>query len=63
MWDPPEVTYREASLRENWGGSGGAYALTAGALNYLLTSNNALHRPAVLTGFQHAVGGSKCAFY
>ena len=44
MWDPPEVMFKDkASLAEDWGGSGAAYALTAGALTYLLSRSDVLH--------------------
>jgi hypothetical protein len=45
MWDPPDVSGRgdpdgrgTGSLRDIWGGSAGAYALAAGAVNSLLSS-------------------------
>jgi hypothetical protein len=45
MWDPPDVIFKgNAPLAEDWGGSGGAYALVAGALNFLLSGSAALHR-------------------
>jgi hypothetical protein len=48
MWDPPEVISKESvPLRENWGGSGAAYALVAGALNALLSPSQALHAEEV----------------
>ncbi|MGC9996646.1 MAG: hypothetical protein ABSE79_15110 [Terriglobia bacterium] len=44
MWDPADVMFKEnASLAEDWGGSGAAYALVAGALNSLLAGTGALH--------------------
>jgi len=44
MWDPADVMFKEnASLAEDWGGSGAAYALVAGALNSLLAGIGALH--------------------
>jgi len=44
VWDPPEVTFRDGvSLRENMGGSGAPYALTAGALNFLLSKTEGIH--------------------
>jgi hypothetical protein len=44
MWDPSDVMFKEkAPLREDWGGSGGAYALVAGALSSLLAGTGALH--------------------
>jgi hypothetical protein len=44
MWDPADVMFKEkASLAEDWGGSGAAYALVAGALNSLLAATGALH--------------------
>jgi hypothetical protein len=44
MWDPPDVMVRaNAPLREDWGGSGAAYALVAGALNSLLAGTGAVH--------------------
>jgi hypothetical protein len=51
MWDPPDIMRRGdspllagGSLRNIWGGSAAAYALAAGALNYLLASHpDALH--------------------
>jgi hypothetical protein len=48
MWDPPDVMFKDnASLKEDWGGSGGAYALVAGALNSLLAGSDALHAEQV----------------
>ena len=44
MWDPADVMFKEnASLAEDWGGSGAAYALVAGTLNSLLAGTGALH--------------------
>ncbi len=44
MWDPSEVVFKEGSpLIEDWGGSGAAYALVAGALNLLLSGAETLH--------------------
>jgi hypothetical protein len=44
MWDPADVTFKEkASLAEDWGGSGAAYAVAAGALNSLLAGTRAVH--------------------
>ena len=44
MWDPPDVMFKEnAPLVEDWGGSGAAYALSAGALNSLLSGSETLH--------------------
>jgi len=44
MWDPTDVMFKEdASLAADWGGSGAAYALVAGALNSLLARAGALH--------------------
>ena len=43
MWDPPNVMFKDnASLKEDWGGSGGAYALVAGGLNSLLSGSDDL---------------------
>jgi hypothetical protein len=43
MWDPPDVMFKNnASLAEDWGGSGGPYALLAGALNSLLSRDDGL---------------------
>jgi hypothetical protein len=48
MWDPPEVMFKDnASLAEDWGGSGGAYALVGGALNSLLSGSDALQAEQV----------------
>ena len=55
MWDPPDVMGREdpsggerGSLLDIWGGSAGPYALAAGTLNYLLSSDsNTLHAERV----------------
>jgi hypothetical protein len=48
MWDPPDVMFKDnASLKEDWGGSGGAYALVAGALNSLLSGSDDLHAEQV----------------
>jgi hypothetical protein len=48
MWDPPDLMPKEnVPLRDNWGGSGAAYALTAGALNYLLSTSGALHAKSI----------------
>jgi hypothetical protein len=47
-WDPPEVMFKDNfSLMDNWAGGGGAFALTAGALNFLLKNANALHVESV----------------
>ena len=44
MWDPPDAVFKgQAPLAEDWGGSGGAYALAAGALNSLLSGPGVLH--------------------
>jgi hypothetical protein len=44
MWDPPEVMFKDdAPLAADWGGSGAAYALVAGALNSLLSQDGVLH--------------------
>ena len=44
MWDPPDLMSKEdVPLRDDWGGSGAAYALTAGALNSLLSGSEVLH--------------------
>lgn len=44
VWDPPEFEDVCCKpLREIWGGSGGAYALTTAALNLLLASQGSLH--------------------
>lgn len=44
MWDPPSIRDKsDAPLSQYWGGTGGAYALAAGALNKLLTSPGVLH--------------------
>ena len=48
MWDPPEVMFKDnAPLAEDWGGSGAAYALVAGALNSLLSGSEVLHAEQV----------------
>ena len=48
MWDPPDAVFKEqAPLAEDWGGSGGAYALAAGALNSLLSGPGVLHAEQV----------------
>ena len=48
MWDPPDVMFKDnASLAEDWGGSGGAYALVGGALSFLLSETGALHAEQV----------------
>ena len=45
MWDPPEVMFKDnAPLAEDWGGSGAAYALVAGALNSLLSGSQRVAR-------------------
>ena len=48
MWDPPDVMFKDnAPLAEDWGGSGGPYALVAGALDSLLGGSGALHAEQV----------------
>ncbi len=48
MWDPPDLRPDgDVPLRDDWGGSGAAYALTAGALNYLLSGSAALHAKSI----------------
>ena len=44
MWDPTDIVQKySVPLAELWGGSGGMYALVAGALNSLLASSEVLH--------------------
>jgi hypothetical protein len=51
MWDPPDLQPNEdVPLRDDWGGSGAAYALTAGALNSLLSGSGALHAESIDLG-------------
>jgi hypothetical protein len=48
MWDPPDVMFKDnAPLREEWGGSGAAYAIVAGALNSLPSGSQVLHVEAI----------------
>jgi hypothetical protein len=48
MWDPLEVMFKDNTpLVEDWGGSGAAYALVAGALNSLLSESGVLHAEVV----------------
>jgi hypothetical protein len=48
MWDPPDLMPNgDVPLRDDWGGSGAAYALAAGALNYLLSTTGALHAKTI----------------
>jgi hypothetical protein len=48
IWDPPDLLSKEdVPLRDDWGGSGAAYALTAGALNWLLSASGALHAESI----------------
>jgi len=48
MWDPPDLMPKQnVPLRVDWGGNGGAYALAAGALNYLLSSAGVLHTQSI----------------
>jgi hypothetical protein len=48
MWDPPDLQPNEdVPLRDDWGGGGAAYALTAAALNSLLSGGGALHAESI----------------
>ena len=48
VWDPPDLSANEdVPLRDDWGGSGAAYALAAGVLNSLLSSGGALHAEGI----------------
>ncbi|MGD0221145.1 MAG: hypothetical protein ABSF71_02310 [Terriglobia bacterium] len=48
MWDPPDLLPKgNVPLRDAWGGSGAAYALAAGALNFLLSGSGALHAKTI----------------